>query len=61
MAQKVVQARMYAQGVTIIMLIASLAVTDLTTSEQRKIEKEKQDQVWKKIVAKEERRLAAML
>lgn len=56
-AQKAVQARMYAQGLTVALLIASMALTSVSTGEQRRMEKEEQDETWKKIVAREEARL----
>lgn len=55
-SQKIVQARMYAQGVTVVLLLASMAVTMSYGKDPAHVE-EAEDQSWKKIVAEEEERL----
>jgi hypothetical protein len=54
-SQKIVQARMYAQGLTVIILLATMALT-VSAGEQRKRENEVQNQEWVKIADAEEKR-----
>ncbi|CAN6674397.1 respiratory supercomplex factor 2, mitochondrial [Trichomonascus vanleenenianus] len=57
-AQKIVQARMYAQGLTVFLLLASMMLTTVSTGEERRLHKEMEDQEeWQKIVALEEKRM----
>ncbi|KAA8912667.1 hypothetical protein TRICI_003385 [Trichomonascus ciferrii] len=55
-SQKIVQARMYAQGVTVVLLLASMALTMSYGKDPAHVE-ETEDQSWKRIVAEEEERL----
>lgn len=55
MSQKIVQARMYAQGLTVIILLATMAVS-VSAGEQRRLDNEQEAQEWEKIAAAEEKR-----
>lgn len=54
-SQKIVQARMYAQGLTVILLLATMALS-VSAGEQRNTEWAAADQDWEKIVEAEEKR-----
>uniref|UniRef100_A0A060T619 ARAD1B15950p n=1 Tax=Blastobotrys adeninivorans TaxID=409370 RepID=A0A060T619_BLAAD len=56
-AQKIVQARMYAQGLTVVLLLASMAMTGMSAGEQRKEERRQEDAVWQDIIKDEEAKL----
>lgn len=55
-SQKIVQARMYAQGITVALLLASMVLTMSYGNDPAHIE-DTEDESWKKIVAEEEERM----
>jgi len=52
-SQKIVQARMYAQGLTVLILLATMALSATSPDEQKKLENKKSSLEWEKIIEKE--------
>jgi hypothetical protein len=53
-AQKIVQARMYAQGLTVLLLIGSMALTGVSNEKEREKELEESRHSWERVIEMEQ-------